>query len=211
MIQKNSCGIYQLNGVQRVNEDFKTLQLIDIKYKYKVYGYLREEQIKCFSEEKYQHQAYFNLHVVAIVVLLYVVDTFERVATLGAPFWRHTEQPIHKKPQQGTLNVSFSADGKPLTLSWSAESQTIKMKDIWYISWGHYTPVLAARKNELEPMKCFSIIGHSEKQVLDLESDTKRDAAIWVKGLRKLIKQTDKKADALAEMNMQRLMFQKWD
>ena len=39
-----------------------------------------------------------------------------------------------------------------------------------------------------------------------MEAYTKRDAKIWVKGLRKLKNLTDKKADELADMNMSRLM-----
>eukprot|EP01083_Nonionella_stella_P279366 950364_1 len=135
-----------------------------------------------------------------------LLDNFQQIARLGAKFSRHAGKRIHKKPQLRTVKVSFSDDGKPLTLSWGAGSRAIKMKDIWYISWGHYTPIFLARKKQLEPMKCFSIVGHSEKQVLDLEAYTKRDAKIWVKGLRQLIKQTDKKADEWAEMNMQRLV-----
>ena len=135
-----------------------------------------------------------------------LLDNFQQIARLGAKFSRHAGKRIHKKPQLRTVKVSFDEDGKPSTLSWGAGSRAIKMKDIWYISWGHCTPTFLARKDKLEPMKCFSIVGHSEKQVLDLEAYTKRDAKIWVKGLRKLINQSDKKADELAEMNLQRLM-----
>eukprot|EP01083_Nonionella_stella_P067829 179682_1 len=135
-----------------------------------------------------------------------LLDNFEQISRLGAKFSRHAGKRMHKKPQLRTVKVSFSEDGAPLTLSWGAGSRAIKVKDIWYVAWGHCTPTFLARKDKLEPMKCLSIVGHSEKQVLDLEAYTKRDAKIWVKGLRKLINQSDEKADDLANMNLQRLM-----
>lgn len=135
-----------------------------------------------------------------------LVENFEQIARLGAKFSRHTGKKIKRKPQLRTVKVSFSEDGKPQTLSWGAGSRAIKMKDIWYISWGHKTPNLIARKDLLDPAKCFSIVGHSEKQVLDLEAYSKREAKIWVKGLRKLKNLTDKRAEELAEMNKSRLL-----
>merc|ERR1712154_290026 len=135
-----------------------------------------------------------------------LLENFTQIARLGARFSRHAGKRINKKPQLRTVKVSFDEHGTPLTLSWGAGSRAIKMKDIWYISWGHYTPTFIARRDKLEPLKCFSIVGHSEKQVLDLEAYTKRDAKLWVKGLRKLINVTDKKCDELADMNLQRLM-----
>ena len=95
-----------------------------------------------------------------------LLDNFEQIARLGAKFSRHTGKKIKRKPQLRTVKVSFSEDGTPQTLSWGAGSRAIKMKDIWYISWGHKTPNLLARKDRLDAEKCFSIVGHSEKQVL---------------------------------------------
>ena len=135
-----------------------------------------------------------------------LLRNFEAIASLGAKFVRHTGKKIKKKPQLRTIKVSFSEDGKPLTLSCGAGSRAIKYKDIWYIAQGFKTPCLIARKDVLDPDKCFSIVGHSEKQLLELEAYTKREAEIWVKGLRKLKNQTDERADQLSEMNKSRLL-----
>eukprot|EP00486_Rosalina_sp_Unknown_P015419 CAMPEP_0201595506 /NCGR_PEP_ID=MMETSP0190_2-20130828/192488_1 /ASSEMBLY_ACC=CAM_ASM_000263 /TAXON_ID=37353 /ORGANISM="Rosalina sp." /LENGTH=614 /DNA_ID=CAMNT_0048055521 /DNA_START=963 /DNA_END=2807 /DNA_ORIENTATION=- len=165
-----------------------------------------EDDLSTSSEEKEDSEDDYSSSEDDDFDITDCLDNFQQIARLGAKFSRHAGKRIHKKPQLRTVKVSFSEDGKPVTLSWGAGSRAIKMKDIWYISWGHCTPTFLARKDKLEPMKCFSIVGHSEKQVLDLEAYTKRDAKIWVKGLRKLINQTDKKGDELADMNLQRLM-----
>eukprot|EP01084_Bolivina_argentea_P133147 234973_1 len=132
-----------------------------------------------------------------------LLNNFYYIGRVGEHFVRHTPTRKHSI----RMYVIFDEDGKPIAVSWNP---SIKIKDIWYVSWGYYTPTFLCLNDAPERERCFSIVGYCEHQILNLEANTKFQAELWVKGLRKLIQlqQTDKTANELSEQNLQSLLMQ---
>eukprot|EP01084_Bolivina_argentea_P178235 308106_1 len=123
---------------------------------------------------------------------------------MGQLFHRHAGAKRRNKPQDRIVKVTFHHSGKPKEISWGSGSRFIEFKDISYVSWGIYTPVLEARKSWLEPKRCFSVVAGDK--ILDLEGYNQHLAELWVRGLRKLIGHTDEKSDNAAQSNMKNLL-----
>ena len=64
------------------------------------------------------------------------------------------------------------------------------------IAWGLWTPVFDAKKDQLNHNLCLSIVGN--KKTLDIQGESKEVVELWVKGLRKLIGQSDEEAHRLS-------------
>eukprot|EP01084_Bolivina_argentea_P130733 230795_1 len=102
-----------------------------------------------------------------------------------------------QKPLDRIIKVSFGNKYKPQQISWGSGSRYIEFNDIEYIAWGHWTPSFYKRKDSLDENLCFSVV--SKSYILDLQAATKNMTEVWVKGLRRLIGQTDEKAEELAK------------
>ena len=125
---------------------------------------------------------------------------FYKIAANGQSFLRYLGEK-RKKSQDRIVKVSFNDGNKPIQISWGCGSRYINFDDILYISWGHYTPAFVARKNQLDPKLCFSVV--SNEKILDLQARSKETTELWVKGLRKLIGQSDETADNLAKQGLE--------
>ncbi len=66
---------------------------------------------------------------------------------------------------------------------------------------GHWTPVFEARKEQLGPQLCFSVVG--KQKILDVQAQSKEMAELWLKGLRKLIGHTDEKSEKLSKQALE--------
>eukprot|EP01084_Bolivina_argentea_P096988 174333_1 len=62
--------VYNYNDIDVSNNGFKILKEIDIRDKHLLNGYLREQH-EIFFSDKYGNNAYFNLHSIGVVVLIY--------------------------------------------------------------------------------------------------------------------------------------------
>jgi len=123
------------------------------------------------------------------------LKNFSKIAATGQLFLKYTGKR-RRKPQDRIVKVSWTrTDNKyrPKQISWGSGSRHIDFSDILYISWGHWTPVFEARKDQLKEDMCFSVVG--KQQILDVQAQSKEMAELWVKGLRKLIGQSDEEAD----------------
>ena len=124
---------------------------------------------------------------------------FDKTAATGQLFLKYTGKR-RRKPQDRIVKVSFDNKAKPKQISWGSGSRHLDFSDILYIAWGHWTPVFQARKDQLNPKLCFSVVG--KQQILDVQATNKKLAELWVKGLRRLIGQTDEQANKLAKDNL---------
>merc|ERR1712176_1532071 len=125
---------------------------------------------------------------------------FDKIAMTGQLFLKYTGKR-RRKPQDRIVKVSFDNKYKPKQISWGSGSRHIDFTEILYISWGHYTPVFEARKDQLDAKLCFSVVG--KQQILDVQAQSKEMAELWVKGLRKLIGHSDEKSDKLAKQALE--------
>jgi len=106
-----------------------------------------------------------------------------------------------RKPQDRIVKVLFGERSNPKQISWGSGSRHIDCDDILYIACVHWTPVFQARKDQLDSKLCFSVVGKT--QTLDVQAQTKEMAELWVKGLRKLIGQTDEQALKLSKQGLE--------
>ncbi|ETO11692.1 hypothetical protein RFI_25684, partial [Reticulomyxa filosa] len=125
---------------------------------------------------------------------------FSKIAAIGQLFLKHTGSR-RRRPQDRIVKIKFDSNAAPKQISWGGGSRHIAFEDILYIAWGHWTPAFQERKECLDPKLCFSIVGKT--QILDLEAQSKEMAELWVKGLRKLIAQTNEEAEKLCEQGLQ--------
>jgi len=128
------------------------------------------------------------------------LKTFHKTAALGQLFLKYTGRR-RRKPQDRIVKVSFGEGGNAKQISWGSGSRHIDFDDIVYIAWGHWTPVFQARKDQIDPNLCFSVV--SKNQILDVQAQSKEMAEVWVKGLRKLIGQTDEQALLLSKQGLE--------
>jgi len=128
------------------------------------------------------------------------LKVFPKIAALGQLFLKYTGSR-RRKPQDRNVKVVFHENNTPKQISWGSGSRKIDFDEILYISWGHWTPVFQARKEELNPDLSFSIVAKS--QTLDLYASNKALTELWVKGLRKLINQTDEQALELSKKGLE--------
>merc|ERR1711933_90584 len=128
------------------------------------------------------------------------LKNFDKIAATGQLFLKYTGKR-RRKPQDRIVKVSFDNKYKPKQISWGSGSRHIDFTEILYISWGHYTPVFEARKDQLDAKLCFSVVG--KQQILDVQAQSKEMAELWVKGLRKLIGHSDEKSDKLAKQALE--------
>lgn len=122
---------------------------------------------------------------------------FEKIAATGQLFAQYFEK--RRKPTDRIVKVTFDRTGKPKRVSWgsgSRHSNTINFSDITVIAWGHWTPVFDAKKDGLNHKLCLSIVG--KKKTLDIHGQSKEVVELWVKGLRKLLGQSDEEAQRLS-------------
>ncbi|ETO26956.1 hypothetical protein RFI_10177, partial [Reticulomyxa filosa] len=106
-----------------------------------------------------------------------------------------------RKPQDRIAKVTFGGNASPKQISWGSGSRHIDFDEILYIAWGHWTPVFQSRKDQLDPTLCFSVVGKT--QTLDVHAQSKEMAKLWVKGLIKLIGQTDEQAMKLSKQGLE--------
>jgi len=126
------------------------------------------------------------------------LKTFDKIAQTGQKFFKYgSGKRGLQKPQERVVNVAFDDEGKPLQISWGSGTRHMDFRSILYIAYGHYTPLFYAHRDELDPSLCFSVVG--KNQILDLQASSKNIAELWVKGLRRLINQSDETADQLAK------------
>merc|ERR1712087_534898 len=124
------------------------------------------------------------------------LKNFDKIAATGQLFLKYTGKR-RRKPQDRIVKVSFDNKYKPKQISWGSGSRHIDFTEILYITWGHWTPVFEARKDQLKEKLCFSVVG--KQQILDVQAQSKEMAELWVKGLRKLIGHSDEKSEKLAK------------
>jgi len=127
------------------------------------------------------------------------LKNFEKTAATGQLFLKYTGKR-RRKPQDRIVKVSFDNKYRAKQISWGSGSRHIDFSEIMYISWGHWTPVFEARKDQLKKDLCFSVVG--KQQILDVQAQSKEMAELWVKGLRKLIGHSDEESDKLAEKGL---------
>jgi len=132
------------------------------------------------------------------------LKTFNKTAALGQLFLKYTGRR-RRKPQDRIVKVTFGEGGAAKQISWGSGSRHIDFDDVVYIAWGHWTPVFQARKDQIEPDLCFSVV--SKTQILDVQAQSKEMAEVWVKGLRKLIGQTDEQANKLSKEGLENETF----
>jgi len=130
------------------------------------------------------------------------LKTFNKTAALGQLFLKYTGRR-RRKPQDRIVKVTFGEGGAAKQISWGSGSRHIDFDDVVYIAWGHWTPVFQARKDQLDPELCFSVV--SKSQILDVQANSKE--MVWVKGLRKLIGQTDEQANNLSKEGLENETF----
>jgi len=123
------------------------------------------------------------------------LKNFAQTATVGHSFLKHT--PRKRRKQDRIVKVTFGEDNSPKQISWGSGTRHMDFDDILYIAWGHWTPLFQTKKNQLNPKLCFSIVSTSE--TIDLEGQSKDVVELWVKGLRKLIGQSDEEAVKLCK------------
>jgi len=153
------------------------------------------------EEEEEEEESDNEVPVKPVASLKDRLKQFDKIAQTGQLFLKYTGKR-RRKPQDRIVKVSFDDQGKPKQISWGSGSRHIDFSDIIYVAYGHYTPVFLARKDQLDANLCFSVVGKT--QILDVQAQTKDMAELWVKGLRKLIGQTDDKADQLAKESMEK-------
>eukprot|EP00486_Rosalina_sp_Unknown_P005509 CAMPEP_0201568082 /NCGR_PEP_ID=MMETSP0190_2-20130828/8952_1 /ASSEMBLY_ACC=CAM_ASM_000263 /TAXON_ID=37353 /ORGANISM="Rosalina sp." /LENGTH=731 /DNA_ID=CAMNT_0047988815 /DNA_START=2270 /DNA_END=4465 /DNA_ORIENTATION=+ len=134
-----------------------------------------------------------------------LLPKFNKIAAMGQLFFRHAGARNRNKPQDRVVKISFDSHGKPKEISWGSGSRHIYFKEVLYVAKGHWTPVFDVRKDVLDKNKCFSVVSKNGK-TLDLEGYSEHIAELWVKGLRKLLGQTDEKAQRMAEKNFKNLL-----
>jgi len=132
------------------------------------------------------------------------LKSFHKIAALGQLFLKYTGRR-RRKPQDRIVKVSFGEGGNPKQISWGSGSRHIDFEDVVYIAWGHWTPVFQARKDQIDANLCFSVVGKT--QILDVQAQSKEMAELWVKGLRKLIGQTDEQALLLSKQGLEHETF----
>eukprot|EP01084_Bolivina_argentea_P263355 445719_1 len=103
---------------------------------------------------------------------------FEKIAATGQIFLKYSGTR-RRKPQDRIVKVSFDNKYKPKQISWGSGNRHINFSEILYIAWGHWTPVFEARKDQLDPKLCFSVVG--KQQILDVQAQSKEMAELWVK------------------------------
>eukprot|EP01083_Nonionella_stella_P226033 803132_1 len=128
------------------------------------------------------------------------LKTFDKTAATGQLFLKFTGKR-RRKPQDRIVKVSFDNKLRPKQLSWGSGSRHIDFSELLYITWGHWTPVFEARKDQLDPKLCFSVVGR--QQILDVQAQSAEMAELWVKGLRRLIGHSDEKSDKLAKQALE--------
>ncbi|ETO31546.1 hypothetical protein RFI_05576 [Reticulomyxa filosa] len=119
------------------------------------------------------------------------LKTFPKTAALGQLFLKYTGRR-RRKPQDRIVKVTFGENASPKQISWGSGSRHIDFDEIVYIAWGHWTPVFQSRKDQLDPTLCFNV-----------QAQSKEMAELWVKGLRKLIGQTDEQAMKLSKQGLE--------
>ena len=126
---------------------------------------------------------------------------FHRISVIGQLFLKYTGTR-RRKPQDRIVKISFDSRGNARYISWGSGSRHIDFDDMLYAIRGHWTPVFLARKHQLDPDLCFSVVGR--EQTLDIQAQTKQMAELWVKGIRKLLGQTEQCALQLAKQSLEK-------
>eukprot|EP01084_Bolivina_argentea_P079437 144100_1 len=132
-------------------------------------------------------------------------ERFERIASSGQSFLKYSKVGKTIEPTEKLVRVLFDNNYEPLELLWGTGSRHIYFHDILYIARGHQTPYFQARKHELDPKLCFSVVGivgsGSRKRIktLDIQANNEGMVKLWVKGLRFMIGHSDEKSDELAK------------
>eukprot|EP01084_Bolivina_argentea_P304219 525330_1 len=162
-----------------------------------------EQHLKIVSSYMAVNERLLSVEIISdimLIVFIFYFDAllidFEKTAALGQLFLKFTGKR-RRKPQDRIVKVSFDKQNKPKQISWGSGPRHISWEDIQYIAWGHWTPVFDARKDQLNPELCFSVVG--KQQILDVQAQSKQMTELWVKGLRMLLGQSDYTSDALAK------------
>eukprot|EP01084_Bolivina_argentea_P205151 350531_1 len=182
-----------------------TKEQIELKYRTIVTCYL------C------KHQRTFDLIIfsgVTDIVYFYYNEyspkyvEFMKIAQAGQLFYKYTGKR-RRKPQDRIIKVSFDDDENPKQISWGSGTRNIPFNEIQYIAHGHWTPVFKARKDQLDPKLCFSVV--SKDTIVNIAPCTYNPTLvnIWVKGLRMLLNQSDEEADRLSKERSVRLSLMK--
>ena len=129
---------------------------------------------------------------------------FPKIAMSGQLFLKHTKRKS-RKPQYRIVKVNFDQEFNAKEVCWGSGSRRIPVSEIRYISWGHWTPVFDGQRDQLQSELCFSVVG--KMQILDLETQTKEMAELWVKGLRMLIGHSDQVSDRMAKDALKKWNF----
>eukprot|EP01084_Bolivina_argentea_P088378 159571_1 len=72
---------------------------------------------------------------------------FDKIDATGQLFLKYTGKR-RRKQQDRIVKVSFDNKYKPKQISWGSGSRHIVFSEILYISWGHWSPVFEARKDQ---------------------------------------------------------------
>ena len=118
------------------------------------------------------------------------------------------------QPHDHIVKITSNSQHPRLShLSWEMGNHYIEFKDIYFIDFGCFTPILKYFSNYhtkkqskffiADPNLCFSIVcivtKNQEKyyQTLNIQAPTLEIAQLWVHGLRRLINQTPEQAQTL--------------